>query len=359
MRKTQKRSLKNSLVIVCEGTETEYQYFEEIADIVRKDQPNRYGRIKVVPTPEECVLQTERRKSQKRKMRSGMSPLLLYWVKEETSEQEYNKNRLYPARFVREAQLFMVEDGFSEAWAVFDKEHHPGHSRAWELSQCFPQVNIAFSSYCFEEWILCHFEKNAFPFLRSICKGKECGLCGTGCKGKCCIVGRLRAKNYISNYVKSMGHLFSDLSKHLDFACINAAWLRNLDDEPLEFKRNPYTNVDELVLYLLNRTDRYEWIKTDKIFQFEGCHVVVLIEKEEIVFEYDGSATLIIPSGNLNYCDKYGNVLEPVCSSNLILMPERDECRVKLSRNAHYIQLKEHIGKSLRKIYLLELPFFI
>lgn len=31
MNQRQKRSFKNSVVIVCEGTETEYQYFTELA----------------------------------------------------------------------------------------------------------------------------------------------------------------------------------------------------------------------------------------------------------------------------------------------------------------------------------------
>ena len=78
MSQRQKRFFKKNLIIVCEGTDTEYQYFTELADVVTQKQPERFGRIKVVPTPEEMAESDKRRRAYKRRMRQSSMPLMLY-----------------------------------------------------------------------------------------------------------------------------------------------------------------------------------------------------------------------------------------------------------------------------------------
>lgn len=359
MNQRQKRSFKNSVVIVCEGTDTEYQYFTELATDVRQKQPERFGRIKVVPTPEEKAASDERRRAHKRRMRQGTTPLMLYYVKEETSKAEYDKNRSQPARYVREAQLFMLEDGYTEAWVVFDKDVHPGHKRAWELAQSSPSVNIAFSSYSFEEWLLCHFEKNGHAYHRSLCKRRDCGINGAGCKGRDCLIGRLRGKGYIPNFVKSQANLYSGfLSARLRKAFVNAAWLRKVCSAPVIYDKNPYTDVDKLVLHLLDINTRYDWVKIGDIFKYEGCCFIVNIDQDEFVIAYDGTKSVIVTPSMFSYCSEDGQPLKSVSDANLAFTPDLDEKRMEINKHFHYLRLQEHLGSGIQRVLLFELPFF-
>lgn len=359
MNQRQKRSFKNNLVIVCEGTDTEYLYFSELADDVRHNLPERFGRIKVVPTPEEKAASDERRRAYKRRMRPGTVPLMLYYVKEDMSKAEYDKNRSQPARYVREAQLFMMEDGYSEAWVIFDKDIHPGHKRAWELAQSGPTVSIAFSSYSFEEWLLCHFEKNGHAYHRSLCKRKNCGINGAGCNGRDCLIGRLRGKGYIPNFVKSQANLYSELlSARLEKAFVNAAWLRTVSSAPIIYDKNPYTDVDKLVLHLLDIHTRFNWVKIGGIFKFEGCNFIVNIDQDELVIAYDGTKPVIVTPPMFSYCSKDGQPIKSVSDANLAFTPDRDEKRFKIDKQFHYLRLQEHLGSGIQRVLLFELPFF-
>lgn len=359
MRQAKKRLFKNSLVIVCEGTETEYKYFEELASIVRRDQPDRFSRIKVVPTPEEKAATDARRSSYKRKMRNITQPIFLYHVKEEKSVGEYAQNSAQPARYVREAQLFMIEDGYSDGWAVFDKDIHTGHKRAWELASQMPRLKIAFSSYSFEEWILCHFERNSHAYHQSLCKRKDCGFQHKGCQGRKCLIGRIREKNYIPDFVKSKERLFANvLVKRLGFACVNAAWLRSLNKNVIPYQQNPYTNVDELVLQLLDIQDRYEWIKVGEVFEYEGHKFVLLINNSEILLAYDGTAPLVITPNRFKYCTAEGIAISSVATTNLAFTPDVDERRVLIDKSQRYLLLEEKSGSRPRMKFIIELPFF-
>lgn len=358
MNQRQKRFLKKNLIIVCEGTDTEYQYFTELAAEVMLNQPERFGRIKVVPTPEEIAESDKRRRAYKRRMRHDSMPLMLYYVKEDTSKAEYDKNRSQPARYVREAQLFMLQDGYTEAWVVFDKDIHPGHERAWELAQSCPSVGIAFSSYSFEEWILCHFEKNGHAYNRSLCKRKDCGIYGVGCNGRDCLIGRLRGNGYIPDFVKSQANIYSKLSARFEKACVNAAWLRMVCSTPVIYEKNPYTDVDKLVLHLLDMQVKYDWVKIGDIFEYEGCKFVVNIEQDDFVIAYDGTKSVIVTPQLFSYCTSEGEFLKPVSTSNLAFTPNRDEIKLKINKYYHYLCLKDHLCSRLQSVLLFELPFF-
>jgi RloB-like protein len=122
-RSTQQRSPKVELVIVCEGANTEPDYFEDCA--------RHYGagtvRLKVLPA-------------------AGV-PLTL--VKTAIAEREdllqkYRRNK----------------DSFEacfRVWAVFDRDAHPHVAQAIALADQFG-VDVAFSNPCFELWPLLHLE---------------------------------------------------------------------------------------------------------------------------------------------------------------------------------------------------------
>ena len=119
--KRAKKTYNNNLVIVCEGTDTEYLYFSEIKEYVLANSQGRYNVIKVVPVPEETIKQKNPKRAHLIK-RMNNEPQFHYYCKFEASEADYNLYKTQPTRYVRETVLFMKEDGYTEGWAVFDND---------------------------------------------------------------------------------------------------------------------------------------------------------------------------------------------------------------------------------------------
>ena len=56
MRNNKKRSTnKNNIIILCEGTDTEFNYFTELKEYVEQTAPERFLNIKVVPGQSEII----------------------------------------------------------------------------------------------------------------------------------------------------------------------------------------------------------------------------------------------------------------------------------------------------------------
>lgn len=267
-----RESHKNNIVIVCEGSDTEPFYLFDL----KKYLKNRFDDVRIVPFGSEAkdaMSRDTNLKSSRRKRTTnapkGNKSGKFYWVMEEEDEESYERFRQQPTRYVREAQLFL-DEGYVEAWAVYDHDKFPDHSNARELAGKEPKVNIAFSSVSFEEWLLLHFERCPKAFLRSCCKEdkKDIG-CGdhlsdhpNDCHGKNCVAGYLREKNYIRDFSKSKSDLYTQYSKNrLTLARINAAWVRSLwkNSQPA-YDKNPYTDFDKLIERLLGLPDHYIWI---------------------------------------------------------------------------------------------------
>lgn len=221
-----------SVLIACEGTVTEYAYFERL-----KEEIEELGNFAITVYPDR-------------------------------EEQNPKTTALQLVKVAKDRSA-----DYDEVWVVFDKDGYSKHEEAVELANSAgggKQVNIAFSSIAFEEWVLSHFERNPTPFPKSECReGKEHFGCGSGvdgrdCLGKNCLCGRLRQQNYLSDYGKSSGYdLFPKIRNRMDQAFINAAWLRALHQgttEPLH-GRNPYTDVDLLVRRLFNFDEQICWIR--------------------------------------------------------------------------------------------------
>lgn len=263
---------KNNIVIVCEGSDTEPNYLSDLKQYVK----DRFDDVRIVPFGPEAKEAMLRDKSLKksRKNRQTHSPAgtrsgKYYWTLEEVDEETYNKYNQQPTRYVREAQLYL-ENGYVEAWAVYDFDKFPDHENAIALAKSDPRLNIAFSSVSFEEWMLLHFERNSKAFDRSCCKENKKDIgCGDhvskherDCHGEVCVAGYLREMNYIPDFSKSKTDLFSRYSKdRLTIARINAAWVRTLYKSDIKvYEKNPYTDFDRLVERLLDLKDRFIWI---------------------------------------------------------------------------------------------------
>lgn len=359
----QKRTLKPNMVIVCEGTDTEYLYFKDVAKKILADTNCRYGMIRVVPTPDEVKIMEQKRHAFKQRMRNDPSgtthPQWLYYVKEDHSQQEYDANCAQPARYVREVQLFMEDDVFTEGWAVYDQDVHTGHERALKLSQSQPNVGIVYSGYSFEEWILCHFERNAHAYHRSLCKKKDCGINSTWCRGHDCLIGRIRQKHYVDGMDKKQANLYAEyLEARLETAMINAAWLRHVCREEVMYRKNPYTNVDIFMQYLLDLPTSYKWVGLYQRFRFNGEEISVYVDGADLVLEYYGNYVLPLNAQHLYYCDANGY---PQLKLMLISKTLHTGCRshrVTINKSFHYLRLEGDVRGHKKEVFLIELPFF-
>lgn len=120
-----------------------------------------------------------------------------------------------------------------ELWVVFDKDGYTLHREAFALAEKY-KIHIAFSSICFEYWILLHHESTTKAFLR------------------CAQLIRYMESQHHIKYEKSDPILYDNTKLMINIAKVNAQNCRdyqkkaNPDQTPV-YELNPYTNVDELI----------------------------------------------------------------------------------------------------------------
>ncbi|MEZ2279831.1 MAG: RloB family protein [Microcoleus sp.] len=206
--KRKSKQLKQSIYIVCEGTNTERIYFEEIAQ--QNDVFEKYA-IKVYPSEEDQI---------------------------KASKKEGESIKTDAVNLVKLAKQEIKN--YDEVWAVFDKDGYTRHEEAFFDAQKHG-IKLAFSSIAFEHWILLHYEQNRTDFPKSQN-----------------VIDHLEEAGYFTGYSKKADiSIYSRLKNLTKTAIENAAWLRmeianNLaacDDKIYEL--NPYTTVDDLVRKLL------------------------------------------------------------------------------------------------------------
>lgn len=233
-RKNLKIKPKPILFIACEGTSSEYQYFESWAET--DEALDFFGRVVVYPDENED--------------RPKTTPYQLY-----------------------EKAKKVIQDGSADfAWIVFDKDNHPRLLETFNDAAA-SGVKIAFSSRSFEEWVLMHFQKINTTFNATECKDAtdkptNCGsLLVPNCTPVNCLTGHIRRQNFIPDYSKKKTFdLFAAINHLTEIAIVNAAWLRfqvnasvNTAQTALQ-TLNPYTDVDQLIFKLHERSDKIEWV---------------------------------------------------------------------------------------------------
>ena len=309
-----KSFVDDSLVIVCEGSETESPYFQELC----KAHPD----YRVVPLKSEILdrSQKRKRKVRARQMEDISAARSLEWeyypgVGEET-EADYNRYKAEPTRWVRAAQLLMEKERFYEAWAVYDLDQGREGAHPIAYSMRTGLLHIAFSAYSFEEWILLHFERNPKAFGRSECISSKvvkykCGHaeCSSNenCNGDACLGGYIRKRGFISDYDKDKGRDYAQLTiDRLHVACVNAAWSRTLSNKAV-YESNPYTDVDQLVMRLLEKKFDIHWVKETENFQLNGENFTIVKEGGECKLTYVGGKSMaVVPEAKIYWCnDEY------------------------------------------------------
>jgi len=344
------RTHSNNLVIVCEGTDTEYQYFTDLKEYVMAHHPDRYCAIKVVPVPEERIDRKNPKRNHLARKLANV-PQYHYYCKYEDNAEDYNLYCAQPTRYVRETVLFMQEDGYAEGWAVFDCAQHPAREEAFRYAKQ-ANVGIAFSSYSFEEWLLAHFERCPQPFQHSECKAdnKEirCGSSSAGdgdCHGTDCIGGRLRQQHYITDYSKGKKDVFKTYSlPRIKNAMVNAAWLRYRSQTAV-WVSNPYTDVDMLVARMLGVTEEYRWYSINSLMRYSGSEIRVTRDNNELVMTNEGNVTVIIPEGQDAFLDNDLSVISS--NGRVLLQPDGDSCRLMIPNNALAFMLTEGYNNSI------------
>lgn len=208
-RENKRKQLKQSIYIVCEGTNTERIYFEEIAQ--QDDVFEKYA-VKVYPSEED---QIKAAKKEGESIKTDAMNLV------KLAKQEINN--------------------YDEVWAVFDKDGYTKHEQAFSEAKKHG-VNLAFSSIAFEHWILLHYEqyRTAFPKSQNV-------------------IDYLEQSDYFTGYAKKADILiYSRLKSLTQTAIENSAWLRMEMAQNLAacdrkiYELNPYTTVDKLVIKLLD-----------------------------------------------------------------------------------------------------------
>jgi hypothetical protein len=271
-----KRILPKAIFIACEGRSTEKNYFQMIGELFGNEL--NYA-LTVYPDENEA------------------------------------KPKSDPLGLINEA-ISRKDEGFDELWAVFDKDGYTKHEDTFKLAKD-NDINIAFSSIAFEEWVLMHFERISNKFDKSDCKNEkekylECGSHKNAddCLGKRCIAGYMREHNLFPDYSKSSyKSIYPFLRNKTETAITNSAWLRFIMREEIKreknhlFNINPYTDVDLLVKRLIGYDKNHHYFKAGDPIDNSRIHAHIHISIPNLIIAVitsKGESSVAINNSNLN-----------------------------------------------------------
>lgn len=296
-----------SICIICEGEKTEPCFYRDlIAWMERQHWPLEY-QYRIFPVPvssADADSDGNGRKTSRRQLNNMPTKL-----------DEVIMRGPMPECWVDSgiAQLGV----FSEVWVVFDKDEHPHHQQAFEKVRreraARRNLNLAFSSRCFEMYLLQHFEYNTYPFLKSECNEKRNGktryfnccqstaIFGKACNGEKCINGYARSHGYWQN--SKNGETFSAV-RNLWYGIFNSHRLKwhSLATQPEGtevYLRNPYLDSYRLTLRLLG----YHSLEHGDTFYHKignGHFYILTREGNTIFFKNESQIKMKIPAGSIS-----------------------------------------------------------
>jgi transketolase len=151
----------------------------------------------------------------------------------------FQSNKVDCKGVVEEAIKKAKREGFEKIFVVFDHDNQAKRDEAFKLASN-KNIKVIFSSICFESWYLFHFKNSTKAFASEEVLEKELKKCAG-----------------MENYAKNDFKHYSILKDKLASAKSNAENVRSSvigNNYGVEiFNLNPYTNVDELVLFLENQ----------------------------------------------------------------------------------------------------------
>jgi hypothetical protein len=206
-RQQQLRAQSHRCLIVCEGSKTEPHYLAELREMW--GIPHAWVGIK----PSE-----------------GSSPDRVV----QTAEKLY-------------AEDAQMGDSFDQVFCVFDRDAHATFSaavqRTRELKANGKPFQAITSTPCFEFWFLLHFGYSDAPFAKA----------GKKSVGDV-VVSQFKTKAGLPHYGKGQKGMATQLQGSLAAATKHASKLRKsavkMQNQDPQIHANPWTNVDELLLYI-------------------------------------------------------------------------------------------------------------
>jgi hypothetical protein len=192
--RTPSRPKRKSLLIVCEGRETEYNYFHGLKqeEFVRK-----FFDVKV------------------KRGKGGSRDQIAQFAVEQKEQ---------------------TPDDFDEVWCVMDVEHPDAIDAMQQASILLERKGIStvLSNPSVEVWFLAHFERTGRSFLHGDAAVKH--------------LNSHWKKHFAADYDKADEKLYSRISPHTETAIANAKWVRENHHESDDVIRcNSSTNMDILV----------------------------------------------------------------------------------------------------------------
>lgn len=348
-RSTETRDPSFALMLICEGTRTEPNFFYCLCKDM-KEQGVLGCTFKVLPKSsfetedEEVNADRGDRKRTTREVLPGKP------MKESPNPQFPGEQ---PLNWVKAGLDFLST--YNEVWCIFDKDGHPKQKEAFELvkeSQTENKnINIAFSSRSIEYYFLLHFEYIYKAFEKSECnekqyKGKkpktvyfkcmtENAIKGKACDGSKCINGYARKKGYWVES-KSNTSLYPILKDRLFKGIVNSIRLRKeshqINPESVIYERNPYITTDYLVARILGYS-----IQENKTFDIKtnGTSIRVNLDGNTVSFYNEGTISYILQSGCIRLLDPFNNthtsyndrpiLIEPTKSYSISLADKQED----------------------------------
>jgi hypothetical protein len=191
---TNSGSISERILILCEGSKTEPNYFDSVKKFTR-------------------------------------NPALEIFNSKKNSPKELVDEALFLKR-----EAIRERNPFKEVWVVFDRDGYTKHPEVFNRANA-TDIKIAFSSTCFEFWLLLHFEYTTSPF-------SDCDS----------VIKRL--KKHIPTYEKSSKAYYDELMNiKVKVAIRNGEQIiahcaQTGTGKIWEF--NPYTDVGKLVEKLMS-----------------------------------------------------------------------------------------------------------
>jgi hypothetical protein len=259
------KSLKYSILIICEGENTEPLFFNSIRDEIKNKTYNVDAFVRILPEPKTTAKADEKvTESIHKKIRKKRE------LRKSIGEVPEILDGEPPLRWVKTGIRELKDGTYDEVWVVFDHDNHPAREQAFKEADTLvngKRVNIAYSSRSFEYFLLLNFERIYRKFTKTDCKIDHKQIsCGTNenpndCGGMICLNGYGRSKGYWKD-TKIDVSVFPLIKERLIFGFENSAWLRFLSDHietnvPI-YDRNPYVSTDILVKRLTGFED-YHW----------------------------------------------------------------------------------------------------
>lgn len=309
--------------LICEGIHTEPNFFGAMVEWLKEEGKIDFE-VQIHPkptiTPDDNELDLGRGASGRKKR---------------TPKNDTQEKRKLEAvgSFPGQPPLNWVEAGikhldiYDEVWVIFDKDGHPKTEAAFKAAKDNEvegkKVKIAFSSRCFEYYLLLHFEYIYKAFEKSECNTKKYSedrqtsktisfhcmtsraVIGKACQGDKCINGYARLKGYWKDS-KGSDSTFPLVKDKLWTGIYNAYAVRwkskLLSPEAGIHTLNPYIDADKLTCRLMG----YETIEHE-----DTCHIrsgkdccCIKREKDTVTFSLESNTSIIIPTENIMVYNK-------------------------------------------------------